>query len=70
MVGNVAWLITVVAGVFATPLSAAEMHPPSPLELVQTIPLPDVRGRITTLPSTRTRDAFSSLRSATIASKS
>ena len=46
MLRIVAWLITAGAAMFATALPAADMHMSSPLELVQTIPLPDVRGRI------------------------
>ncbi len=43
---EIAWLITMSIAMFATPLRAADMQSASPLELVQTISLPDVRGRI------------------------
>jgi DNA-binding beta-propeller fold protein YncE len=46
MVSKVAWLITVGAAMFAIPVRAADVQAPSPLELVQTIRLADVRGRI------------------------
>lgn len=46
MVREIAWLVIVGAAMFATPLPAADMQTSSPLVLVQTIPLPDVRGRI------------------------
>jgi hypothetical protein len=46
MVPGVAWLITVVAATFVTAVEAADMQTFSPLALVQTIRLPDVRGRI------------------------
>jgi len=46
MIRKVACLITASAAMFATPLAAGDMQMSSPLELVQTIPLPGVRGRI------------------------
>lgn len=46
MVSKVAWLITVGAAMFAIPVRGADPQTSSPLELVQTIRLADVRGRI------------------------
>lgn len=46
MVREIAALVMMVAAIVATPLRAADMQTFSPLELVQTIRLPDVRGRI------------------------
>lgn len=46
MIREIAWLVTMSIAVFATPLRAADMQSDSPLEVVQTIRLPDVRGRI------------------------
>ncbi len=46
MIREIAWLITMSIAMFATPLRAADMQSASPLELVQTIRLPDVHGRI------------------------
>ena len=46
MVRAVVWLITWGAAMFASPLPATDMQTSPPLELVQTIRLPDVRGRI------------------------
>jgi DNA-binding beta-propeller fold protein YncE len=46
MAREIAGLIMLGAAIVATPLRAADMQTSSPLELVQTIRLPDVRGRI------------------------
>jgi DNA-binding beta-propeller fold protein YncE len=43
---SIAWLVSMGAGMFASALPATDMHVSSPLELVQTVPLPGVRGRI------------------------
>ena len=56
MIRTVAWLISGAAAMFATPLPAADMQTSSPLELVQTIPLSDVRGRIDHLAVDAERD--------------
>jgi len=46
MVREIAWLIALGAVMFAASLRGADMQVIPPLELVQTIRLPDVRGRI------------------------
>jgi DNA-binding beta-propeller fold protein YncE len=46
MVREIACVISVAVAMFAAALPAADMRTSSPLELVQTVPLPGVRGRI------------------------